>query len=184
MNWTLILALTALVFGAVATVLQSKEKKRVALYFTLAVAVISGVSFFVQKRDYSTEVPAVSATQTGKVINIIIVNVDNKLPLKDVSVKLDGVSTIDVNTLNPSQVRFLQQVEVPQKSTTWVLVVWYNGTESIEVDLNITVNPDSTTKIEYKYFDKKGVEFVPDWKKRSANSTDTTTRHYNPQLFR
>lgn len=182
MNLTLILTISAGAISAAAALFSYKDKKTIAICFTLTAAAINCISAFFPKKDYSTEVPAVTASYLGKFIRIIVVNVDKELPLKDVSAKMQGSSAIDLGTLYPRVVNNIADLEVPKQNTTWVMTVWYNSTKSIEVDFNITVNPDSTVKIESKYFDNKQIEFTPDWKNK-ASGIDTTS-HYNPTLFK
>ena len=183
MNWILILTIVALVAGTLSAYFSFLDWKKTAITLTIAAACVNGTLIFMQKKEYSSEVPAVTASDFGNVIRIIAVNTDKDLPLKDVSAKVQGQPAVSLGTLYPQVVNVVQDMALPRQNTEWVMVLWYNGNQSLEVNFKVTVNTDSTIRIDTKYINK-GVEFTPAWKKSGKNMGDTSAHHYDPALFK
>lgn len=183
MDWTLILTVSVSIASAIATIFNFYNRRKAAIVFTLSATIISGISAFIQKKDFSNEVPAITGSNLGNSLRVIMVNVDRDLPLKDVSIKMQGQAAINLGTLNPRVVNLIGDFTFPKYSTTLILVAWYNGNKSMEVDFNITFNSDSTRQIDTKYFEK-GIEFVPDWKNIANKFIDTAIQHYDPTMFK
>ena len=185
MNWPTTLSVSVIAINAVAAVLTFKSRKVFAIILGSIAAVISGIAAFVHSKNYSTEIPAVTASYMINSIRIVAVNVDAELPIKDVSVKVNQEKAVEIGTMYPRVVYQIIDLPFPQKNTTWVASIWYNDTERMEADFKISKKPDSTVDIKTSYYNANGVSFVPPWKERALrNAGDTTTQHYNPTLFK
>jgi hypothetical protein len=184
MPWPLALNIYAIIFATWAVIL-SKDIRKPAHALTILVAALNMALAIIifPKPDHSEKIPAVTAGIAGKFIRIAVSNVDDKYPIKDVHFRINSLPTVEIGTLYKGAHK-TYDFEAPIANTTWITVLFYNSTEIIVTDFNISLNADSTVKkITATYSNSKGQVFVPDWQKNAKNHPDTSVKHYVPTKF-